>query len=686
MKILLVEDDEVAIKVLTRTLKAHHYIIDTVTDGEMGWTYGSTFDYDLMVIDIVLPKLDGISLCKRFRAEQYDTPILLLTSQDTSVSRVQGFDAGADDYVVKPFDQAELVARIRALVRRSSTNPFPLMTWGDLMLNPSTCEVSYRGQQLALTTKEYELLELMMRDSQHVFSTDELLDHLWSSEKFPSEATVRSHIRRVRQKLVAIGAPPDFVATLHGRGYYLKAPQSDLSVASPTAQPVRSPQDLSAWTSETDTHFTLASEGINPSPDHPRSLDAQQQYLAFLNELWITTKPNSLDQVRGLLQVIQALQANQFTAQHHIQAERLAHKLAGTLGIFGLHKAVHLSRQLEHWLGSQNPLPPHQAPLMHDLVMALQQTIEDATQIQLSQIPAGHSPLLLLVSADDAFNQSLQAIAASRSLQVEQVSPHELDATLTCLDATIDAMGQTPDVILLRLSADPLDLNKLDLNKLDLNKTEFSNTEFSNTDQVSSQRHGQLQHLQTCTQRYPTLPIVVMSDRLELCDRLDIARQGGKLFLDTSTPPERVIAAAVELLKGSKLPPKVMIVDDDLTWLCTLPTLLKPWGFKVTTLADPQQFWTVLQAVNPDVLVLDVNIPEINGFELCQILRSDPQWQRLPVLFLSVLTDSTHQQQAFSAGADDYLCKPLMGSELASRILSRLQRVRAWASTTNTNR
>ncbi|HEY9882396.1 MAG TPA: response regulator transcription factor, partial [Thermosynechococcaceae cyanobacterium] len=242
MKILLVEDDDVLIKVLTKTLKAHHYIIDAVKDGEMGWTYGSTFEYDLIVLDVVLPKLDGISLCKRFRAEGYVTPILLLTSQTANSAKVQGLDAGADDYVVKPFDQAELAARMRALLRRGSPNPYPLLTWGDLMLNPSTCEVSYRGQRLDLTTKEYELLELMLRDSQHVFSSDELLDHLWSSEKFPSEATVRSHIRRVRHKLVAIGAPHDFIATLHGRGYYLKAPQAD--AATPQAavtQILRSP-------------------------------------------------------------------------------------------------------------------------------------------------------------------------------------------------------------------------------------------------------------------------------------------------------------------------------------------------------------------------------------------------------------------------------------------------------------
>lgn len=616
MKILLVEDDDVFIKVLKKTLKAQHYIVDSVKDGEMGWIYGSTFEYDLIVMDIVLPKLDGISLCKRFRAEEYVTPILLLTSQDTSTARVQGLDAGADDYVVKPFDQAELVARIRALLRRGSTNPFPLLTWGDLMLNPSTCEVSYKGQNLALTAKEYELLELMMRDSQHVFSTDELLEHLWSSEKFPSEATVRSHIRRVRHKLVAIGAPQDFVATMHGRGYYLKAARIDAS----TTLALRSPQNAS-WK------------------------DAQHQYLAFLNEIWTTTKPNSIDQVAILFQVIRDLHADQLTPHHQAEAQQLVHKLAGTLSIFGLHKAVHLTHQLEYWLGSQDSLQPNQAPLMHRLVMALQQTIQDTHQIQLSQIPNGHLPLLLLISADNDFNQSLRAIAVSRGIQIEIVSPLEPEVAT-------EAVGQPPNVILLRLPADQ--------------------SELSRTHSLLQCRH--------CTQRYPELPIMVMGDRSKLCDRLEVARHGGKLFLDILTPPEQVIATAINLLQGAKLPTKVMIVDDDRNWLCTLPTLLKPWGFKVTTLADPQQFWTVLQAVDPDVLVLDVNMPEINGFELCQILRSDPDWQRLPVLFLSVLTDSTSQQQAFTVGADDYLCKPLLGRELANRILSRLQRVRAWAS------
>ncbi len=647
MKILLIEDDDAFIKVLTKMLKAHHFIIDTVKDGEMGWTYGSTFEYDVMIIDLVLPKLDGISLCKRFRAEGYVTPILLLTSQDGSTARVQGLDAGADDYVAKPFDPIELVARIRALLRRSSTNPFPLLTWGDLILNPSTCEVSYAGQQLTLTTKEYELLELLMRNSQQVFGTDELLDHLWSSEKFPSEATVRSHIRRVRQKLAAIGAPPDFIATIHGRGYYLKAPVSDR-----TAAQAQRPQKVKAIAHSATTANSLAVD--------PRSWEAQQQYLAFLNEIWATTKSDSLDGMTILTQAIRDLQSGQLTPQAQSQAQQMAHKLAGTLSIFGLHKAVHLTRQLERWLGGQDPLQPSQAPLIQQLVMALHQEIQDTIQIQLSQVPNGYAPLLLLIGADEEFNQAFRAIADSRGIAVEVGSPRELETRLGTLEIASDGVGQPPSLILLHLPAHSASADELEF--------------------AADQTERLLRHLQTCTQRYPALPVVVIGDRLELHDRLKLARCGTKLLLDASTPLDQIVAKAVNLLKGAKPPTKVMVVDDDTNWLQTLPTLLKPWGFKVTTLADPQQFWNVLQAVTPDVLILDVNMPEINGYELCQVLRSDPQWQRLPVLFLSVLTDATSHQQAFTVGADDFLCKPLMGSELANRILSRLQRVQAWAS------
>ncbi len=259
------------------------------------------------------------------------------------------------------------------------------------------------------------------------------------------------------------------------------------------------------------------------------------------------------------------------------------------------------------------------------------------------------------MSSDTKFNSSLVTVAASRGIQIEIVPAPDVAQALLTNNSVLDGLGQDPNVILMRLPAIASQSPTLKVSNF-------------------------WEALQTFAQRYPDLPIVVMSDRGELSDRLEAMRQGGKLFLAGPTPPEYVMDAVVNLLRGPETPNKVMILDDDRDWLRNLPTLLKPWGFKVTTLADPQQFWTVLQAVTPDALVLDVNMPQINGFELCQILRSDPHWQRLPVLFLSVLTDSETTNQAFNVGADDYLCKPVKGVELANRILRRLQRVRAWAS------
>lgn len=636
MKILLVEDDRSLIAVLTKSLAAHRYVVDVVQDGETGWTYGSTFEYDLIVLDVVLPKLDGISLCQRFRAEGFTTPILLLTAQNSSTSKVQGLDAGADDYVVKPFDRDELVARIRALLRRSSNNPFPLLAWGDLLLNPSTCEVTYNGQPLTLTSKEYDLLELLLRDSQHVFSSDEILDRLWSSEEFPSEATVRSHLRRVRHKLVEAGAPPDFISTVRGRGYYLKALQ----------QPDRSTFSIAAPRGASVSKLDAASDlAIHSS-------EAQQQYLAFLNDTWTTAKPDCLNQVSLLLQIARDWQQQPITdslsAQSRSQAQHAAHKLVGTLGIFGLTQAMRQAQQLEQWLGNSDRPHPDQRSLMNTWVTALQQEIHTTTTIHPTTADR-ESPLLLIVTPEADFAEMLLPTAVSRGLRTAIASASLAAKTWLTSESL-------PDVALFHVpTGSPVGKA------------------------TASQTADLLALLQDFARTFPTLPILVVSERSELPDRLEVARRGGKLFLESTIDPDQIMTAVMQLIRRESQA-KVMVVDDDRNWLRTLPTLLKPWGFKVTTLAEPQQFWTVLQAVTPDVLILDVNMPQINGFELCQILRNDLRWRRLPVLFLSVFTDSSSQNQAFTVGADDYLCKPVIGSELAHRILSRLQRVQTWAS------
>jgi DNA-binding response OmpR family regulator len=222
MKILLVEDDASLAEALAEALAEQRYAVDIVSDGESAWEQIQTLDYDLILLDVMLPKLDGIHLCKRLRSHTYQMPILMITARDTSTDKVVGLDAGADDYMVKPVDLPELLARIRALLRRGSTSTSPTLEWGSLRLDPATYEVSYDGQALRLTSKEYSLLELLLRNERRILSRRIIIEHLWSWENPPEEETVKAHIKSLRKKLRSVNAPEDLIETVHGIGYRLK--------------------------------------------------------------------------------------------------------------------------------------------------------------------------------------------------------------------------------------------------------------------------------------------------------------------------------------------------------------------------------------------------------------------------------------------------------------------------------
>ncbi|MDJ0690458.1 MAG: response regulator transcription factor [Xenococcaceae cyanobacterium MO_188.B32] len=222
MKILVVEDDERISDAVTEYLADQHYAVEAAYDGEAAWDLLDVFTYDLILLDVMLPKIDGITLCQKLRSKGHDTPILMLTAKDTLNDKIEGLDAGADDYLVKPFELEELSARLRALLRRGNSTLPPVLTWGELKLDPSTCEVFYGDKLLALSPKEYKLLEFFLRNGRRVFSRAQILEHLWSFEQVPEEATVKAHIRGLRQKLELAGAPHDLIETVYGLGYRLK--------------------------------------------------------------------------------------------------------------------------------------------------------------------------------------------------------------------------------------------------------------------------------------------------------------------------------------------------------------------------------------------------------------------------------------------------------------------------------
>lgn len=221
MKILIVEDDDRIATPLAKDLRHQHHSVDVAPDGKAGWDYAQATKYDLILLDLMLPQLDGISLCKQLRSAGCQANILMLTARDTTSDKVIGLDAGADDYLVKPFKLEELSARIRALQRRGRDLKPSVLQHGELVLDPASQRVSYAQQDLALTPKEFLILEHFLRHPTQVLSRSALLDKLWQFDQDSGEGTVKTHLTNLRSKLKAVGSPKDFIETVYGIGYRL---------------------------------------------------------------------------------------------------------------------------------------------------------------------------------------------------------------------------------------------------------------------------------------------------------------------------------------------------------------------------------------------------------------------------------------------------------------------------------
>lgn len=221
MKVLVVEDEPIVAKTLELLLSSYNYAVDIAADGEAGLQMADAFEYDLILLDVLLPRLDGVSVCQQLRAKGFQYPILLLTGQGGARQKAIALNAGADDYVVKPFDSEELIARVQALLRRGGSTTQPILTWGHLSLDPNSRKVTYGIHLLSVTPKEFAILELLLRNSKKVYSARAILDHAWNSVESPSEEAVRVHIKEIRHKLKAVGAPKDFIKTVYQTGYRL---------------------------------------------------------------------------------------------------------------------------------------------------------------------------------------------------------------------------------------------------------------------------------------------------------------------------------------------------------------------------------------------------------------------------------------------------------------------------------
>ncbi len=599
MRILLVDDDEALMDTLTNHLIHQRYAVDIATDGHSAQEYLDMFSYDLVVLDLNLPDGSGIEFCQVFRRSGYEQPILMLSATNTPIHKVKALDAGADDYVVKPFDLDELDARIRALLRREQVGLPTVLQLGGINLDPSTCETTYKGTPVHLTPKEFALLELFLRRPNRVYSLDAIIDDLWAFENPPSEDAVRTHIKGLRQKLAMAGAPKNLIKTIYGLGYRLNVNESTQTVTPKSTTTVAVEQ---AW----------------------------KKYQGVMQE-----------RVQVLEQAAIAIEQGTLGHELYQTSQMTAHKLVGALGSFGFPMGSTLAQRLEKLL-QITPSTDIPAVQFHQLVQQLRQEIDETAVEDATETVTAGAPLLLLVSADSKLIEQISLEATQQSLRVRQAN--------TLIHAQRLLQRIKPQLVMFDMPASMF------------------------ADEPPNQLPAQLLNdIASFTKQFRG-PFLLLLPPLPAIVRLQLVQQGATQLLERTRLPHQLITNALEVIRANTKGAKIIIVDDDPEILKLLQVSLAPWNFDVTSLTEGKQLWDTLEKIEPDVLVLDVTMPEMNGFEICQLLRAEPRWRNLPIVFLTVHEAETTRGRAFRFGANDFINKSVATSELAIRILNQINR------------
>lgn len=222
MRLLIAEDDAKLLKSLVHIFGANNYVVDGVSDGNTAYDYALSDEYDGMVLDIMMPGMDGIDLIKKLRKEGIKTPALFLTARTEIEQRIEGLDAGADDYLAKPFSTGELLARVRAMLRRKENFTPDLLRFGELTLNRYTYEISYNGKIQSLSGKEFQVMEMLMLQPNMILTAEQLITHVWGWNTDVDTSVVWVHISNIRKKMDSISAPIS-IRFVRNAGYVLEA-------------------------------------------------------------------------------------------------------------------------------------------------------------------------------------------------------------------------------------------------------------------------------------------------------------------------------------------------------------------------------------------------------------------------------------------------------------------------------
>lgn len=619
MRLLLIEDDPRLGELIKNYLTSELEEVDIANNGAKIKDRLEEKTYDVLILDLMLPHKNGIDICRELRQYNQEIPILLITALNNKNDKVKAFEAGADDFLTKPFDFQELLLRLRALVRRDKKEKVSSLSWENLTLYQEEKTVFYKEQMLSLTPTEYNILYIFLKQPLIIHSQENIINQLWVTEDIPTYSTLRSHIKSLRNKLKAVGLNKDFIETVYGMGYRLKKIKQNSIVEKTIKETIKENENT---------------ELINQS---------ELKLTQMIEQMWITNQGSIKNDCEILLDYVMGKSCD----IDNSESIRISHNLTGFLGSIGFSSASDIARKIENLL-KLNSLEKYQEEiknlideLIHNLFSKNHLSPSVTIPIESNNTLPNRQIKILVIDEDQKLAN--QFILTVDNPQVIFKFAHSIPSTINYLNA------ESFDLIIL--------------------ETEWNNQE--NQDILLTLNNYLVNYLN----------VVVYTKNDNVSNRLRCSNYGISAFISKGNSIESLWRDVEKIIcrnfaiKSNDNINTILLIDDDARYLEFLTKKLNYHQVpaKVESISNSEVFLDTIKKLKPALIILDLEMPQINGLYICRIIKTDPNFMSIPIIFLTANYEQKTITKFVEAGANDFINKSQIDIELYPRIINYLK-------------
>ncbi|BAQ64798.1 response regulator [Geminocystis sp. NIES-3709] len=631
MKILLVEDDQRLGKLIHDYLVNESAVVEIVNTGFNIAEKLSKQCYDILILDVMLPKKNGIDICRELRSNNVDIAILFITALNNKIDKIKAFESGADDYLIKPFDFEELLARVKALLRREKKTELCNLTWNNLVMYPEEKKVIYNHNYLHLTPTEFKILQIFLETPNKVFNTQSIIDRLWEIDTTPTDSTLRTHIKSLRKKLEEVGLDKNFIETLYGMGYRLKQEREKRSE--------KQHQSFNNNKKNIDKISDLLEKNIRENKEN--------QFQNLIKQMWLDNQETVSKDCQELSNYIQG--NNNIDIN---KAINIAHNFVGFLGSLGFDTASKISKNIENLLKeNQNNLSDKKVKFK---ILTLLDTLEKNLFPNGKQcIPKKEKKEKILPKNKIEILVIDEDIKIANNLILFMDNPQVVFHFVHSIVFGIKYLKERQyDVVILETHWEKSSSDQLTdiLNFLKEKKEETKTIIYSKNDTLENRLY--------CS-KYP------ISAFLNKTNTLDVLWENIFNILSNNHSTSNITPLY-----------DILVIDDDIRFTEVLKQKLisNRLPININIISDSEIFLEEIKRIKPQLIILDLQMPKLDGLDICKIIKKDPFLQNIPIIFLTGNLEPDIMNQFVEAGADDFISKSKIDLELYPRIMTHLKR------------